>query len=334
MLAGITLFCFVAGVHQKGEIHTYEGRVQLVQREATQVVTVEQAIQMQNQKGSIELPLVFTNWGIAGKTTLINKELEKEATVEVIPVIGNLRGLVPQSIQTVLLGENSCIIDKETAFRLFGTNGVVGNQIAYQGKIYKVSEVIGEITGVFIYTPEKKETVILNRVSLVGDGGEKKKAAEEFAYRFGTWSMIDDGLYEMIASFFLLLTPGFLVVVLLKLVWAYYREGKKLWKLQVLWGAVIVLIVTATIWQTSRIIQISPDMIPGKWSDFEFWGIWWKQQKEGIIHLISCQKSVWEVKQFLTFLKTCGWGVLAFLGMSITYKSYKRYQASFLGEDK
>jgi hypothetical protein len=324
VLSGIIALIFlIIGVQEKGQILTYDGQTQLVYRNATSDMTIERVAQIQKHNSELEQSLIFAHWAMVERTMLHNQELNKYAEAEVLAISGHIKAFLPMSNHS-MLEENTCIVDAETAFFLFGTTAVVGNTIFYNEVEYEIAEIIQNITNIFIYAAGDEDENHFNRVTILNSTEMKRDVARKFSVHYGTWEVVDNEVYVTIMTILLLFIPAGMSFALLKLVYGYYKEAKEQWKLQVLWGGIGLLIFTVSLWYAGSFVEMASDMIPNRWSDFEFWGLWWTEYMKGIHNLIQVEKSPYEKMEFWNFIKSMLWIFLAIFSTVHAYINYKR----------
>ncbi len=193
------------------------------------------------------------------------------------------------------LGENDkdgCILDRESAVELFGSESCVGDQLRLGEKIYEVRAVAAwKQHQVVIRTTQKENLctqVLIRRVQ----EQSLESTASGFLMGYGlSGTLIDDRWLKMFVSW----APAFYIFSVMLLAKRIlnqkkeshfqdrsrvpsvngeekerkgsFHEGGSRW---------IRLVLTAVLWGVglyliSRFLYISKDWLPDKWSDFSFW---------------------------------------------------------------
>ena len=141
--------------------------------------------------------------------------------------------------------------------------------------------------------PETKETT--DRIAL---GMTLAAHVKGFLMSYGLRGKpMSSGFLAEIAQWLLLLYPGVLAAGFLKSLkndYPVWAAGKILW-----W-----IMLAAMVYLLFRNIKIPETMIPGKWSDFQFWKDWWKSFQEQIVCFVQMDKTKRELRQAGIFVKS------------------------------
>lgn len=273
--------------------------------------TVKEILRAEQEKESPRQLCFFSGGGIA---PLSKEEYARQTEVLVVGLMGKAtlydwrcQGLAQEDY-------TGCIIDRKTALALFGSARAEGGTLTYQGKIYVVRRVVNWQQQMMVYRPEN-ETDIYTQLYLLPENGESKNVAvREILMSCGlSGTLSQEGAERSVTLGCLLLLPMALGIGLVKTAHDNRRAfTKKQWEYW-LWTALLLLPVAAGVFLLWRTVQIPPDWIPGKWSDFGFWAEKWKELKQGFFWYLVMPKSVWQAESVLVAAKGCAAAVFSLL---------------------
>ena len=241
-----------------------------------------------------------------GMTTLTEPDYGRSAQVMAAGILGDgslydkrIRGFWEKD-------KEGCIIDGDTAWKLFGTREAEGRQLVYGEKTYQVRQVLPWKQRMILIRPEKEETMY-TRVFLKNERLQDSKTAEQFLMAYGLNGMVvDSGFLMSTARMFLLIFPGIVLGILFLKANQERRlcRGEKgaLW----MWTGASVLIVAAAAVLLWKKLEIPQEWIPSRWSDFQFWSDKFRQLEEKVRLFLMLPKTVGQAETILEFVKCAG----------------------------
>lgn len=188
--------------------------------------------------------------------------------------------------QAALLEENDetgCVIDKDTALELFGSENCAGSQLTVGEQIYEVRGVVSWNQHTMLIRPSRKNQVC-TQVLIRGKKGQNLEgAASDFLVGNGlSGILVDDSWLEVILPWF---PVAFLVMLIITVSRWLYEMEHEIWKNGIqrnrekkidfrkcscfvirilLWGIGLFFCVRL-------LSHIPQSWLPDKWSDFSFW---------------------------------------------------------------
>jgi hypothetical protein len=205
-------------------------------------------------------------------------ELNTKAILQLIEVFGNMEAVYPidlvyGSIPTPDDYEG-CLIDEKTAYTLFHTTDVIGNQLSCVDRRYYIRGIIRSSEPVCLLEVGDEEKSYPNLELIFNDRQNGSILAENFLRLLGIanqYVMIDGSLCaDMLKQVCLL--PAWLLGFCL-----IYDLFLVLWRRRTIPIQVIVLLALILLlgfllsWLIGSRIMLPPQLIPTKWSDFSFW---------------------------------------------------------------
>ena len=261
-------------------------------------------------------------WSRASEQKTASTALGAKATLRMIVAYGDMRQIAPM---TLLCGSypvdddtSGCVVDAESAMRLFHAIDAIGAELTVDGELYVVRGIVEAYEPMLIL--RKNGAAYENLEFSAGDLSAAKQLVETFLYRCnnsGDYIVVQSGLTVHLAHGFVWVAVFIYGVagasVLLRNAWA--KRGNKRdfwWRLLIgaaLVAASVVILIKTAFWPQS--------FLPTKWSDFAFWtNLWhgWEAQWKAISLMTPLPKEI-ELFQKLRFfgvlllaaLLTGGW---------------------------
>ena len=290
--------------------------------DAVEKQLITHALDSEQEQGRNMLPEI-TAWSRAKRLKVMNPGLGRSGEADCIAVYG-LREMASYSR---LIGgtygyrsdQDGCLISSGLAMELFGGLDVAGKYIWCRQKPYRIRGVTDDSSHVILLPAKDKDAMrymMFTYVREAESGAEEgtshgmetgKSAAEKFLYRNGIKSgkVLVDGTYFSSAAGLGVCLPLWITSVWMLSGLPGSRRGirgrtkesiKKSIKAFIL-AAVFFLAGLLLAWKLE--LKIPPDLIPSRWSDFEFWArkieelrsdmadmgeagtVWWLAQMKG-----------------------------------------------------
>lgn len=276
--------------------------------------TGQDAADMWEKEQARERPAAFAVWGQRAGVFVENRDLNRSAVCSLITLWGNPELLYPSPAVLEEEDREGCLIDEGTAMALFGSAAPIGSTIGISGEQRVVRGILDSRQPVALVRAGALDGG-MNRVTLrIPEGDSPLLATEDFAARsglFGQWSR--PGTWSGLAKALSLLPAA---VVLLQIIGRLLQKGFSsqtgrlgFWLSIGLAGAAWFLLL----WLTGFRFQLPEDMIPNRWSDFDFWGRLAEEKKEELLQSLAAGKTTVEVEVLLGVMQAGAFGILAAL---------------------
>lgn len=279
----------------------------------------ESAMEVLEQNGESDVPMRFAFWEQKDSGTVAAVGLRNSAEAEVMAVCGRTDILYMDTAVLDVKSLKECLVSSSLAFLLFGNSNVVGLEVTFKGEIYEIAGVVDSEKIFFVYEPDENDTVTFDRVTIYGDDMDN---AEELSVRFKGqymgWKSINYRLLVSILSIVVLIIPiGMGTFLLWQFKKCYNKSGicmKNKWARRyqlILWciKSVVVLWLLALI--IGIVLDFPLDMIPDRWSNFEFWTKWWDGVKELGTQFANMEKHILDRKYITAFVHGLGYQLIA-----------------------
>lgn len=263
----------------------------------TQGLDARRAAEITDGEATEDDPLRFCFLGRGSEERVTGELTGKQGQVQILYLAGN-PGLLGWGS---LAWEKGCLLDEGTARNLFGTEDCGGQTLLWQGETWPVLGTVSGSEARLILMARETDGAVLNTCLLELD---PQAEAEGFLLRHNLTGKVVN-LFPLWA-----LTRDLLLVLpCLVLLTLSFRLGKgwktKGWR-QITKTAISLGLLALSIWLVKACIVIPADMIPSRWSDFSFWGVWWESQKENISVIFSAPPREERLQMLTDMVKSMG----------------------------
>lgn len=247
-----------------------------------------------------EQPAAFVVWGQRMGQTVENPDLRRSAPLNVLLLAGDSPLLLSSSAPLLAGDREGCLLDEGTAMALFGSPSPVGCQVGWAGRTLTVRGILSGARPLLAAQALEEDTG-LGRLALRVPAGEwAHRYTQAFSQRLGlegTWGAART--WPAAAAFFSLLPVWALVF---SLIFPLLRAGFGAAE----YPAVFLVCLLAAgalwfagLWLTGFSLQIPPELLPAKWSDFDFWGELLAEKREELIRFFLAEKTEYDLALFL-----------------------------------
>ena len=243
--------------------------------------------------GESKKELSFVGWREESLQSVTNPDLNRTANDLDLLLINGSSNLLVKGSMLFKDDKEGCLIDEETSFKLFGSSNCLGRTIVYNEKSLIVRGILkGTKANMMLQLPEDSN-LALKGLTIDGTGLTINKI-EEFKSQFGIQEMaINGGIYYIIAKTIAIIFPILaLILILIKII------------ISIIYLFMIITSIFIVFKITNIKISIPLDMIPNKWSDFDFWSKMWKQYSEKIQYVMYMKKSGIDIYNIENLLKS------------------------------
>ena len=270
-----------------------------------------------------EPELAVVGWAEESLQSANNLDLGKIASDLDVLIIKGSSNLLVKGSNLFADDLEGCLIDNDTSYKLFGSSNCVGREIVYNDRNLIVRGILkGSKANIMIQATEDSSQV-LDGLTIDGTGLTLNKI-EEFKMKFGINEMaISGNIYYIIAKFIALIFPIItLVLILIKIITSLFKSRNKpvLVSLYILMAIASVFIFFKI---TNIKISIPLDMIPNKWSDFDFWSKMGKEYKEKFEYVLYMKKYGVDIYNIENLLKSVLYSIFTIILFVINLRIIK-----------
>ena len=251
----------------------YRGQVFMYYREDDAPMQEALAHLVSQEAGKEKYPDI-TAWTLTGDVLVQNRELGRKKQAECMSVYGSRDMAAFRRLADGTYGlrtdREGCVISRGLALELFGSAAVSGKQVWCRDQAYVVRGVTDDPGYVILVLAGRQEGMRCLIISC-GKDSSGETAAGRILFRYGIGSgyvCVDGSLFSASACLAVLSAP---VMVMGWLCREMLRRGigkRRRLGLAVLAVSLLFLGIIL-IWKLD--LKIPAALIPGKWSDFDFW---------------------------------------------------------------
>lgn len=290
----------------------------------------ESAVTALEENAKSNIPMRFVFWKQKSSKNVAAVGLKNYVETDVMAVCGRTdilyRGTAVLDVKSLRV----CLISSTLAFRLFGNSNVDGMEVMLEDKTYEIAGVADSEKAFLVYEPDENETVIFDRVTVYGeDADSAEELSVKFKGQYKGWRSVNYRLMFSILSIVVLILPVGMGMYLLRQFKKYYNtvdvcmENKLTRRYQaILWYLKSVFILILLVFVIGTILDFPIDMIPDRWSNFEFWSKWWDGVRESGTWLVNMEKNIPDQGYWTAFMHGLGYQLIAiFSGSFILFIS-------------
>lgn len=267
--------------------------------------------------------LAIVGWAEEALQSANNPDLGKTASdLDVLTIKGSSNLLVKGS-NLFTDDLEGCLIDSDTSYKLFGSSNCVGREIVYNDRTLIVRGILKGCKANIMIQASEDPSQVLDGLTIDGTDLTLNKI-EDFKMMFGINEMaISGNIYYMLAKFIALMFPIIaLVLILIKVISSLFKSRNK--------PVLVILYILMTIASvfiffkiTNIKISIPLDMIPNKWSDFDFWSKMGKEYKEKFEYVLYMKKYGVDIYNIENLLKSVLYSVFTIILFVINLRIIK-----------
>lgn len=277
--------------------------------------TVQNADELLDLEEEQEKPVDACFYESLGYQSVEGEEQRKGVMAEVVALFGQADLYDSQITGFAKEDREGCVLGGKTAWELFGSREVVGKEIFLGEKVYVVRQVLRGRENVLLIHPRTEEWTFHSALLRTGTDNTREQVSS-FLMRHGLSGELSESVFlRIFAGGLLILLPLLMSIHFLKLLgkllkgngWSLYRWAAYMALSAGFLGILIFFLIGS--------ISIPREWIPGKWSDFAFWGERWEEMLEGFRYFLRTPKSYFQAEQMVFFGKS----VLADVGALFCY---------------
>lgn len=264
--------------------------------------------------------LAIVGWAEEALQSANNPDLGKTASdLDVLTIKGSSNLLVKGS-NLFTDDLEGCLIDSDTSYKLFGSSNCVGREIVYNDRTLIVRGILKGCKANIMIQASEDPSQVLDGLTIDGTDLTLNKI-EDFKMMFGINEMaISGNIYYMVAKFIALMFPIIaLALILIKVITSLFKSRNK--------PVLVILYILMTIASvfiffkiTNIKISIPLDMIPNKWSDFDFWSKMGKEYKEKFEYVLYMKKYGVDIYNIENLLKSVLYSIFTIILFVINLK--------------
>lgn len=262
-------------------------------------------------------------WSEKSLQTATNQDLNRNVSdLKVLAIKGN-SSLLFDGALLFQDDKEGCLIDTETSYKLFGSTHSIGKEITYGERKLVVRGIHNSTKSNIIVQLLEDDNEALDGLTIDGSNMTLNKI-EEFKTKFGIKEIaVSGGIYHSFAKVFSMVLPIIALVLILIKVISYFFKAKRKPILKVIYISMAIIIVFIFFKITKLNISIPLDMIPNKWSDFDFWSKMWKENIEKLQYVLYMKKYGIDIYNIENLIMSAFYSILTVILFVINLKVNK-----------
>lgn len=332
----ITLLCFIEAVRHAEDL---KGRLSVLNFTASgQQGGMDQtaARLAQEQNLMLEVPLEFVNWTQEDGIQAAAAGLETAEECAALLLCGRSDLLFPGYMVLDMEVRDGCLISSTLSEKLFGGADTCGLTVEVQGRTLEVLDVIDSEEAFLAYEIAENDMCLLDRASVRCMPESFGKTAESYGQLCGGWERMEDRMLAWITQGMYGLVPCILWIYLICYCRCMLRNvrgtagGCGGRAERIFWKIFLYVLLAGGILLLIQRIRLPEDMIPAKWSDFEFWTEYGKRLGASCRTLIWSEKKIPDIPIWKEFVRAILWGTGAAIGEVLFLCSLHKIPARLL----
>ena len=275
-------------------------------------ITQQTIFEYVNQENKSDSPINFTGWLEKDTESVVNEDLNRSATVRALMISGDSSLVIDGP---VLFADDldGCLIDSETAYTLFGSDNVIGKEIVYGERKLTIRGLHkgNTLTIVVEAMPDSQDRIDGIAVDLSDENPETLRLLSN-KYGISDEGVDNRGYYNF-ARFSMMILPLIILIFILVKMIKEIRNNKRKPVLAVIYLLITALLAFIFVKITKLSITIPVDMLPNKWSDFDFWTNLYKEKKELFREFLYMKKYSIDIYYIELMLKSVFFSVLTII---------------------
>lgn len=254
--------------------------------------------------------LSFTGWKQIDDVMIECTDLNRTTNVDVIKVCGDSSLVISGPI---LFSDNKegCLVDKETAYKLFGSTEVIGQVFKYDNRELKITGIHNGTDNTIIMQTDYDSNEEMDAIAIEVEDNVNK-SIKEFSDRYSINSFgVDSKIYYNISNIFLMILPCMILIILLTRCIKETLKVKRKPLLFILYIACTVILVSILIKITGIQIKIPYDIIPNRWSDFGYWEKFFEDYTEKFETILYMKKYNIDIVNIQNSIKSIIFSILS-----------------------
>lgn len=267
--------------------------------------------------------LTVTGWLEKSSQVIINHDLVKIADNLNVLIIRGSSNLIIKGSMLFSDDLEGCLIDENTSYKLFGSSNCIGKEITYDDRKLIIRGILKGSKVNMMVQASKYSTEILEGLSIDGTNLTLNKI-EDFKLKYGIDEMAISALiYHKISKFISMIFPIIVLTLILIKIIIYLVKSKNKPVLCAIYLCMLFSVLFIFFKVTNIKISIPLDMIPNKWSDFDFWSKMGKEYKEKFEYVMYMKKYGIDIYNIENLLKSVLYSILAIIVFIINLKLIK-----------
>ncbi|MEG0296466.1 MAG: hypothetical protein RR620_07070 [Clostridium sp.] len=277
-------------------------------------MNMSQINEMQINEEKEEKKVPFTAWKQIEDESIYFEYLGKKAEADVIEICGNSDLIVKGPI-LFLDNEEGCLLDKKTAYTLFGSTNAKGQVVKYGERelaVIGIHEGLDKTVIVQALKDSKNNDDVTGIA--IGVNENEDGSVKVFKNRYSVMAKsVSNRIYYNIAFWISLILP---LIIISSVVFKLIKRIRKLKRKPVLfliYIGITVVVIAIFIKILDLELKIPYDLIPNRWSDFGYWSELFKKYSTDLREVMYMKKYNFDIPSIEASIKSIFFSIVALL---------------------
>ncbi|MCI9154772.1 hypothetical protein D3Z53_17755 [Lachnospiraceae bacterium] len=328
LLGAVTLFCFGKAVCYAEILKMQASKLNFAAHGRQGALDYAGARSAQEENQKQDHPLEYVNWtqtdGVQVSASSLGTMVESNALL----LCGRSDLLFPGYAVLDTGTEYGCLLSSALSGRLFGGEDTRGLIVEVQDRKLEVLDVIDSEEIFLAYEAGEEDPCSFDRAAVSCVSGEISKTEERYQQICGGWERLEGRVLVWIAEGACFLLPCILWIFLMCYCVEMSRAAGRMERAgrieKIIWKALLYLLLAGGILLLIRNARIPEDMIPAKWSDFDFWTEYGKELGASCQALIRSEKKIPDIPMMKAFVKALQWAAAAVVGEIVFLRRFRK----------
>ena len=328
----VTLLCFANAVRSAEFVKLQMSELEFVSPGQKGALDYAGARSVWEENQKREHPLEYVNWTQTDGVQVSAPGLGTAEECSALFLCGRSDLLFPGYAVLDVESRYGCLLSSALSGKLFGGKDTKGLTVEAQGRTLKVLDVIESREVFLVCEAGENDPCNFDRAAVSCRSGEIGKTEESYQQLCGGWKRMESRVLVWVTQSACFLIPCILWIYLAyycaEMLWTARRSERADRMEKIIWTFLLYLVLAGGILVLIRGVQIPEDMIPTKWSDFEFWTEYGKKLGASCRLLIWSEKKIPDFPIWKEFARTLRWAAGAAAGEAVFLRGFWRMQWS------
>ena len=313
-LGAVTLLCFAKGVRHAELVKAHASKLDFAASGEQGGLDYAGAKSAWEENQKRDHPLEYVNWTQADGGQVSAPALGTSEECDALILCGRSDLLFPGYAVLDAEAQYGCLLSSALSGKLFGGKDTQGLMVEIQGRKLEVLDVVDSEEVFLVYEAGEQDLCTFDRAAVNCVSGEIGKTEERYQQLCGSWERMESRVLVWITQGVCSLIPCILWIFLMR----YCAEMSRMERAdrveKRIWRSLLYLLLAGGVLLLIKMVRIPEDMIPAKWSDFDFWMEYGKRLGAACQVLLRSEKRIPDIPMMKEFAGALQWAAAAVAG--------------------
>lgn len=327
LLVLVAIIFYISAVENAEKSDVFGNKLSFINESRAVSPTGRAAYDLQFENEYMNNNMSFIFWGQKDTEEIRNDDLGTAINTPILLTSGDT-GILFDSAKTLDYDSRDiCLLGRHTAYELFGSTDVEGLSVKYGEGEYIVHGVLEDTGHAFVITTDSEADTGLNRFDVIYESENKLTSTKNKVmemYSPGTQIQFDILIWMLKIS--LMIIPVLIAASLVRSMIPEISANRTSGEIRnhIIWIMAALFVCAGVFIFAIWYIDYPVDMIPPKWSDFQFWSKMSETIKESLyLYLIQAKTPV-DISFIAPYAKAIAFNLLSILCAAIALRHLKK----------